>query len=119
MAPPGPKMKCAGDQGIMFGYACNETPVFMPAPPVLCVHEVLRKMAEARHSGKVKGLEPGMRNHNGRCSTATVKLGKSRVGCGVDPTCRWVIPIGRARNRAAVCTGCVARWMDVREDKFM
>ncbi len=53
----GAKDEGAGDQGIMFGYACNETPVFMPAP-LYYAHEVLRKMAEARHSGKVKGLEP-------------------------------------------------------------
>ncbi len=53
----GDKEEGAGDQGIMFGYACNETPVFMPAP-LYYAHEVLRKMTEARHSGKITGLEP-------------------------------------------------------------
>ena len=37
----------AGDQGIMFGYACNETDEFMPAP-VMYAHRILRKMAEIR-----------------------------------------------------------------------
>ena len=37
----------AGDQGIMFGYACNETDELMPAP-VMFAHRILRKMAEIR-----------------------------------------------------------------------
>lgn len=40
----------AGDQGIMFGYACNETEELMPAP-VMFAHRILRKMAEIRHAG--------------------------------------------------------------------
>lgn len=47
----------AGDQGIMFGYACRETPAFMPAP-IHFSHAILRTLAEARHSGKLKELEP-------------------------------------------------------------
>jgi S-adenosylmethionine synthetase len=41
----------AGDQGIMFGYACNETEELMPAP-VMFAHRILRKMAEIRHAGE-------------------------------------------------------------------
>ena len=48
----------AGDQGIMFGYACNETDELMPAP-VMFAHRVLRKMAEIRHAGiDAKWLRP-------------------------------------------------------------
>ncbi len=47
----------AGDQGIMFGYACRETPELMPAP-ILYAHKILRLMAEARHSGREPALGP-------------------------------------------------------------
>src|SRR5437868_2099689 len=47
----------AGDQGIMFGYACNETPDLMPAP-IFYAHKILRLISEARHSGKEKVLGP-------------------------------------------------------------
>ena len=47
----------AGDQGIMFGYACNETDDLMPAP-IFYSHKILRLMAEDRKSGNLKGIEP-------------------------------------------------------------
>jgi S-adenosylmethionine synthetase len=47
----------AGDQGIMFGYACNETKELMPAP-IHYSHKILRLMAEDRKSQKLKGIEP-------------------------------------------------------------
>jgi S-adenosylmethionine synthetase len=53
----GNKDEGAGDQGIMFGYACTETPVLMPAP-IYYSHEILRSLAEARHSGAEPGLLP-------------------------------------------------------------
>ena len=47
----------AGDQGIMFGYACKETPDLMPAA-IYYAHRILRLMAENRRSGKLAGLQP-------------------------------------------------------------
>ena len=47
----------AGDQGIMFGYACNETDELMPAP-IYYSHKILRLMAEDRKKGNLKGIEP-------------------------------------------------------------
>jgi len=51
------KEEGAGDQGIMFGYATNETPDLMPAP-IFYAHKILRLISEARHSGKEKVLGP-------------------------------------------------------------
>lgn len=47
----------AGDQGIMFGYACTETPELMPAP-IQYSHAILRALSEARHAGEVPQLGP-------------------------------------------------------------
>jgi len=47
----------AGDQGIMFGYACDETPSLMPAT-LQYSHDILKKLAEVRHSGECHVLEP-------------------------------------------------------------
>ena len=53
----GNKDQGAGDQGIMFGYACTETPSLMPAP-IYYSHKVLEQMASDRKSGKTPGIQP-------------------------------------------------------------
>jgi S-adenosylmethionine synthetase len=75
----GNKDEGAGDQGIMFGYACRETHVLMPAP-IYYAHAILRSLAEARHSGAEPGLGPdaksqvSLRYVGGKpvCATAVV-----------------------------------------------
>jgi len=53
----GNKDEGAGDQGIMFGYACDETPELMPAP-IYYAHRILQQLSDARRSGKEPRLGP-------------------------------------------------------------
>ena len=53
----GNKDEGAGDQGLMFGYACRETPALMPAP-IHFSHRILKRMADARRAGSIPGLGP-------------------------------------------------------------
>lgn len=53
----GEKDEGAGDQGIMFGYACKETDVLMPAP-IYYAHRILKVLADARHVGDLPQLGP-------------------------------------------------------------
>src|SRR6202041_3720423 len=72
----GNKDEGAGDQGIMFGYACRETPELMPAP-LYYAHKILHVLSEARRSGKEKKLGPDaksqvtVRYQNGKAVGAT------------------------------------------------
>ena len=72
----GNKDEGAGDQGIMFGYACRDTPELMPAP-LYYSHLILRLISEARHAGKEAVLGPDsksqvtVRYENGKPAGAT------------------------------------------------
>ena len=72
----GNKDEGAGDQGIMFGYACRETPELLPAP-LYYAHKVLHTISQARHSGAEKTLGPDaksqvtVRYHDGKPVEAT------------------------------------------------
>ena len=52
-----PEEQGAGDQGLMFGYACNEAPEFMPAP-IYYSHRLVEQQAKVRKAGKLKWLRP-------------------------------------------------------------
>jgi S-adenosylmethionine synthetase len=72
----GNKDEGAGDQGIMFGYACTETPELMPAP-IYYAHRILHSLSDARRSGEESALGPDaksqvtVRYENGKPVEAT------------------------------------------------
>ncbi len=86
----GNKDEGAGDQGIMFGYAVNETAELMPAP-IQYAHAILHSMAEARHAGLCPELGPDAKSQislqyvNGKPVGATTVLVSTQHAEGVDP----------------------------------
>jgi S-adenosylmethionine synthetase len=102
----GNKDEGAGDQGIMFGFACRETPDLMPAT-LHYSHRILETLAEVRHSGAVKGLGPDAKSQvtlryvNGKpeCATTIVcstqhdaELSQEEVHAIVEPLIRQSMP---------------------------
>jgi len=85
----GNKDEGAGDQGIMFGYACRETDALMPAP-IHYAHGILRSLAEARHSGAAPQLGPDAKSQvtlqyvNGKPERATAIVVSTQHGEDVD-----------------------------------
>ena len=85
----GNKDEGAGDQGIMFGFACDETPDLMPAT-LDYSHKILAKMAADRHSGAAPFLEPDaksqvtLRFENGKPAAATAIVVSTQHAPGYD-----------------------------------
>lgn len=85
----GNKDEGAGDQGIMFGFACDETPDLMPAT-LDYSHKILQRMAADRHSGAAPFLEPDtksqvtLRFENGKPVAATAIVVSTQHGKGYD-----------------------------------
>ncbi|MEV5021156.1 MULTISPECIES: methionine adenosyltransferase [unclassified Sphingobium] len=85
----GNKDEGAGDQGIMFGFACDETPDLMPAT-LDYSHKILAKMAADRHSGRAPFLEPDaksqvtLRFENGKPAAATAIVVSTQHAKGYD-----------------------------------
>ncbi len=105
----GNKDEGAGDQGIMFGYACRETPELMPAP-IYYAHRILKLMSEARRAGDTEALGPDaksqvtIRYENGKPVEATQivvstqhldeHLSSHDVQAIVEPYVRKALPPG-------------------------
>ena len=99
----------AGDQGIMFGYATDETPELMPAPIQYC-HAILKRLAEARKSGEAAVLGPDAKSQlsvvyeNGKPVSATSivlstqhldeSMSSADVRAVVEPYIHEVLPYG-------------------------
>ena len=85
----GNKDEGAGDQGLMFGYACRETDALMPAP-IYYAHEILKSLAEARHSGAEPGLGPDsksqvtLRYENGKPVSAASVVVSTQHGVDLE-----------------------------------
>ena len=109
----GNKDEGAGDQGIMFGYACRETPELMPAP-IQYSHAILRKLAEVRKNGTEPALGPdaksqlSIRYENGKPAEVTSivlstqhldpDLSSNDVRAIVEPYIRGELPDGWITN---------------------
>ncbi|MGH8122764.1 MAG: methionine adenosyltransferase, partial [Rudaea sp.] len=72
-----PEEQGAGDQGLMFGYACNEAPEFMPAP-VYYSHRLVEQQSKVRKAGKLKWLRPDAK------SQVTLLYNEDHTVAGLD-----------------------------------
>jgi S-adenosylmethionine synthetase len=98
----GNKDEGAGDQGLMFGYACDETDALMPAP-IYYAHNILKEMAKIRHSDKTSIFLPDSKSQ----ITLQYKDGKPIKASSV------VVSTQHKRNCKRNCYESLARWLDV------
>jgi S-adenosylmethionine synthetase len=109
------KEEGAGDQGIMFGYACNETPALMPAP-IYYAHKILEDLAKARKTGKGPAAKLGpdsksqvtVRYENGKPVAAT-QIVVSHQHVDEDLTSKQVREIIEPFVRAALPNGWIGK----------
>jgi len=86
------KEEGAGDQGIMFGYASNEVPNALMPAPIYYSHKILERLAQVRHSGEAKGLEPdaksqvSIRYENGKPVEASAIVLSTQHRDGLTPS---------------------------------
>jgi S-adenosylmethionine synthetase len=86
------KEEGAGDQGIMFGYASNEVEGALMPAPIYYSHKILERLAEVRHSGEAKGLEPdaksqvSVRYENGKPVGASAIVLSTQHAEGLSPS---------------------------------
>lgn len=105
----------AGDQGMMYGYATNETPEFLPLP-VVCSHRILARLAAMRHAGEIAWLRPDSKAQvsvlyeGGKpqeitsvvCSHQTLDVPEATIHAGLEAVIREVLaPTGLLTNRTA------------------
>ena len=109
----GNKDEGAGDQGIMFGYACRETPELMPAP-IYYSHKILQLLSEARRSGAEKHLGPDaksqvtIRYENGKPVEAT-QIVVSHQHVKEDLTSQQISDIVRPHVEKALPAGWITK----------
>jgi len=116
----GNKDEGAGDQGIMFGYACTETPELMPAP-IHYAHLILRRMSELRRNGDptVAGLQPDAKSQvtlryvNGKPVGATSIVVSTQHDEGMDQ--RAI----KAMLRPIIETSLPAGWMPPEDELYV
>jgi len=112
----GNKDEGAGDQGIMFGYACRETERFMPAP-IYYAHGILRSLAEARHSGAEPGLGPDAKSQVTLCYEAGRPVRAASIVVSTQHSADLDQDAVRAIVRPHVLNVLPAGWM-CRDEEF-